>query len=108
MSEALKPTPQELKQVGQKHLGIVWSDGHQSLFNVRNIRLKCRCAHCVDEWTREPLLKGESIPQDIRPRRIESVGRYALKFEWSDGHDTGFYTFELLRSLCECPLCKKN
>jgi len=100
--------PKELKQMGQKHLGIIWNDGHQSLFNVRNLRLKCRCANCVDEWTREALLKEDSVPSDIRPRKIESVGRYALKVEWSDGHDTGFYTFEHLRSLCECPLCSKS
>jgi len=98
--------PLELKQVGPKHLGIVWNDGHQSLFNVRNLRLKCRCAVCVDEWTREELLKDEMVPSDIQPKRIESVGRYALKVEWSDGHDSGFYTFEHLRALCECPLCK--
>lgn len=107
MNSKMMLTPKELKQLGDKHLGIVWSDGHQSLFNVRNVRLSCRCANCVDEWTREALLNAEKVPLDVRPRRIESVGRYALKFDWSDGHDTGFYTFEHLRSLCECPLCKK-
>jgi ATP-binding protein involved in chromosome partitioning len=98
--------PLELKQMGAQHLGIIWNDGHQSLFNVRNLRLKCRCANCVDEWTREKILKDETVPLDVKPRRIESVGRYALKVDWSDGHDTGIYTFEHLRAHCECPLCK--
>ena len=87
-------------------LGIIWSDGHLARYTVRNLRLECHCAHCVDEWTREKLLKDESIPQDIKPLRIETVGRYALRINWSDGHNTGIYTFDSLRKLCECAKCK--
>jgi DUF971 family protein len=36
---------------------------------------------------------------------IQVVGRYALQLFWRDGHDTGIYSFELLRSLCECSEC---
>ncbi len=99
--------PVELKQLSPSNLGIVWSDGHCSFYRVRSLRLNCRCAHCVDEWTREKILDDEKVPADIRPKRIESVGRYALRFVWSDGHDTGFYTFDSLRKTCECPSCKK-
>lgn len=97
--------PLELKQVAGDRLGIRWVDGHESSYRVRNIRLACRCANCVDEWTKAPLLKPETIPQDIRPEHIESVGRYALKIRWSDGHDTGIFTFEQLRAQCECTQC---
>lgn len=98
----------ELKQMGRKHLGIVWSDGHHSLYNVRDLRLQCRCAVCIDEWTQEKILKDETVPADVKPIHIESVGRYALRFDWSDGHGTGIYTFEHLRSWCECPQCKTH
>ncbi|MDG1928238.1 MAG: gamma-butyrobetaine hydroxylase-like domain-containing protein [Nitrospinaceae bacterium] len=27
------------------------------------------------------------------------MGLYAIQFTWSDGHDTGLYTHELLRKL---------
>ena len=37
---------------------------------------------------------------------IEPVGRYALQFKWSDGHDTGIYAYKLLRGLCQCDLCQ--
>jgi DUF971 family protein len=37
---------------------------------------------------------------------IEPVGRYALQFKWSDGHDTGIYSYKLLRGLCQCDLCQ--
>lgn len=100
--------PKELRQIGPQTLGIIWSDGHHSIIPVRRIRLECRCAHCVDEWTREKILDESKIPADIKPRRIDSVGRYAFSFSWTDGHDTGIYTFSSLRNLCECPACKKS
>lgn len=28
------------------------------------------------------------------------VGNYAIQPRWSDGHDTGIYTWEFLRRLC--------
>lgn len=99
--------PTQLKQISPSTLGIVWSDGHESRLPVRKLRLECRCATCVDEWTREKLIRPESVPQDIHPKRIDSVGRYALTVLWSDGHSTGIYPFEQLRILCECDQCKK-
>ena len=105
-STSVPLAPLQLKQLSPSMLGIRWNDGHDSIYKVRNIRLECRCANCVDEWTRAKLLKDESVPQDIKPKKIESIGRYALKIQWSDGHDTGFYTFDQLRAQCECPACK--
>ena len=97
--------PLALKQVGPYMLGITWNDGHESQYQVRNIRLSCRCANCIDEWTREKILKDESVPQDIKPKKLETVGRYAVQIDWSDGHSSGIFTFEQLRSQCECELC---
>jgi DUF971 family protein len=38
---------------------------------------------------------------------VGRVGNYALRFVWSDGHDTGLYTFAKLRyELCECTECR--
>ena len=39
---------------------------------------------------------------------IEPVGNYAVCFRWSDGHMTGIYTFDYLRSLCPCQECEKS
>ncbi len=105
---AIDTVPVELIQQSPTQLGIRWSDNHQSTYAVRNIRLNCHCANCVDEWTREVRIKSEQVPADIRPRKIESVGRYAFSITWSDGHDTGIYTFEQLRALCECEVCKPH
>jgi len=100
--------PVQLTQLGPQQLGITWSDGHQSRYEVRNLRLNCHCAHCVDEWTREKRIVEDTIPNDIRPQKIESVGRYAFNILWSDGHSTGIYTFDQLRSLCECDACRAH
>jgi DUF971 family protein len=33
------------------------------------------------------------------------MGAYALRVDWSDGHDTGIYTFEYLLEICPCEKC---
>jgi DUF971 family protein len=34
---------------------------------------------------------------------MKPTGNYAYGIEFSDGHDTGIFTLELLRSLGTCP-----
>jgi ATP-binding protein involved in chromosome partitioning len=93
------PMPAAIEQAGPDQLRIRWSDGVESLYAVRQLRLACRCAHCIEEMTGRPLLDPSGVPPDVRPLRIRPVGRYALQFDWSDGHDTGIYSFEYLRQL---------
>ena len=97
--DPLATTPTEIKQASDRQLSISWADGGQSLFDVRELRLACGCASCVDEWTGEERIDPQSVPDDVRPTRIEPVGRYAIQIYWSDGHETGIYPFERLRSL---------
>jgi DUF971 family protein len=82
-----------------QRLAIVWRDGHRSEYAPRLLRLSCRCAGCIDERTGQPILNPANVPPDVYPLAIHYVGRYALRFDWSDGHGTGIYPFELLRSL---------
>jgi DUF971 family protein len=42
----------------------------------------------------------------LKPERAELVGRYALQIFWNDGHSTGIYSFDYLRSLCSCLECE--
>jgi ATP-binding protein involved in chromosome partitioning len=93
------PTPTEIRQSGPDRLAIAWSDGVRSEYRVRDLRLACRCAHCVDEWTGAPLLAEESVPADVHPLAIAPVGRYGIRIDWSDGHGAGIYTFRTLREL---------
>jgi len=92
-------TPTEISQRGPRTLAIRWSDGAESLLDVRTLRLACGCAVCVDEWTGEDRLDPASVPEDVHPVTISPVGRYALQIAWSDGHDSGIYPFARLREL---------
>lgn len=38
-------------------------------------------------------------------KAAEPIGNYAMRFTWADGHQEGIYTWEHLRSLCECDEC---
>lgn len=49
-------------------------------------------------------LKFIDVP-DAKLAEISAVGNYAIQFRWEDGHSTGIYTFDYLRSLCPCPEC---
>jgi DUF971 family protein len=60
----------------------------------------------VDEMTGVRTLAPEGIPEDVYPAAIHYVGRYALQFLWSDGHDTGIYPYDYLRGLCPCEECR--
>lgn len=97
--------PREFFQADAATLGIVWSDGHASRYPVRFLRLACPCAHCIQEWTGEVMVKPEQIPADVAPRSLESVGNYGVRIDWSDGHATGIYTFDRLRAACGCAEC---
>ncbi len=92
-------TPTEIAQRGSRALAIRWSDGVETVLDVRELRLACGCAECVDEWSFAPRLDPASVPEDVRPVRVQPVGRYAIQIEWSDGHRSGIYPFARLREL---------
>ena len=41
----------------------------------------------------------------VRVLGWEQVGNYAIRFEFSDGHGTGLYTYDYLRRLGSAPVC---
>ena len=89
------PTEDELR------LKIVWGDGEVHEYEPRSLRLLCPCAGCVEEITGVRKVTEAMVSEGIYPTAIHYVGRYALQFVWSDGHDTGFYTYEYLREIGE-------
>lgn len=99
MTAAQRHTPVNLGQDGPDVLVVDWSDGLRQRVAVRELRLACRCAECVDEWTNAPLLDPASVPADVRPLRIDPIGLYGIQVQWSDGHSTGITTFDTLRAL---------
>ncbi len=99
------PVPVEIGSITDRQLRIRWSDGHEAVYSWQQLRIHCPCARCKGEWRYTPApLTVQDIPPDIRAIAYQRVGAYALRFTWSDHHDTGIYPFTLLRfELCECP-----
>jgi DUF971 family protein len=106
--------PVTLSKDGTERLRIEWNDGHQSFHSWKRLRARCPCANCRDETDRPPdpfriLSATELAPKPpLAPLAMEPVGHYAYKIVWNDGHDSGIYTLENLRELCECPECENR
>lgn len=88
-------------------LTIAWKDGQVTSLSFNLLRKECPCATCNDQRGKQAanpltltLLSGPVVTQ-AEITKIEPVGRYALNLTFNDGHDTGIYTYEFLRSLGE-------
>lgn len=84
---------------------IQWDAGHEGIYRARMLRLACPCAACREEMTGRPLLDPARVPEDIDGVAVELVGQYGIRIDWSDGHNTGIYTYEMLRRMCPCEKC---
>jgi DUF971 family protein len=93
--------PREIMQESDAELRVAWADGRECRYGASQLRRLCPCAQCVNEFTGERVLKAEAIPDNLRIGDVNVVGRYALTFRWSDGHETGIYSFRYLREICE-------
>lgn len=96
--------PSELKLLAPNRLQITWSDGEVRHYAVRELRDNCPCATCSEKRSADepamllPILRAEET-QPLRIAKMEPLGHYAYSIEFSDGHDTGLFTLELLRKL---------
>lgn len=93
--------PREILQEDAASVRITWADDKVCRYTAPELRRACPCAQCVNEWSGERMVKPETISDELQISQISVVGRYALSFRWSDGHETGIYSFRFLRGLCE-------
>jgi DUF971 family protein len=93
--------PREISQESNTRLRITWADEKACDYEAARLRRACPCAQCVNEWTGERTLKPEAVSDAVEINDVTVVGRYALNFRWSDGHETGIYSFQYLRDLCD-------
>ncbi len=88
----------DLNEVGRYAVGMHWSDGHESIFPLDNLRRSCPCLACRGEVKRE-------LPEDSRRlHQLMRLGDEAVFLNWRDGHET-IYTLPQLRALCRCAYC---
>jgi len=96
------PPPRSIERLpAEQALRVAWHDGLEACLALIELRAACMCARCVDEITGERIVDVEGIDPQIAIEAMQLVGNYALKIRWSDGHDTGLYTWQHLRALCD-------
>jgi DUF971 family protein len=98
-----------------KGLEIDWADGHRSAWGFAWLREACPCATCIDQRAQEGRKPGQPKPKPAavlpmyappaKPKSAQAVGRYAIQFNWLDGHSGGIYSWEYLRRVCQCGEC---
>jgi DUF971 family protein len=91
--------PVKIRRWAGGFFGVDWSDGNRTILPYRWLRGQCPCAGCVDEWTGKRTVAEADVPFDVEPVKVSSVGRYALRIEWNDGHDSGLFSHDYLREL---------
>ena len=97
-------TPKDVQIIGRE-IAIAWDDGRESYLPFASLRAASPSAETQGErdifGTR---YGGHDGPKDYSGVEVvgwERIGNYALRFEFSDGHGTGLYSFDYLRQLGE-------
>ena len=84
----------------ERSVSVRFADGVSLELPLVVLRHACPCAGCRgqreqgrDPWAPQP---GRDQPTILD---AELVGAWGLSIRWNDGHDTGIYSWDLLRSL---------
>ena len=80
-------------------LRVTWDDGSVSEYGWEPLRRACPCAYCSGEGTYRGNVNEDTrfSEEQVTLKELYPVGRYGLTPVWADGHDTGIYTFQMLR-----------
>ena len=105
--------PKSLDISKSQGIRILWTDGHASSYDLGYLRDQCPCATCTNAHGTSPAQSGSSssnpfVMYKAKPTIVDAevVGRYAIRILWSDGHNTGIYSYAHLRDICPCAECQ--
>ena len=114
-AEAVTPDKVRVMKSEGTGVSIDWKDGHRSSWNFAWLRNACPCATCNEERTHAARPIGVAKPKaggplalyepPARPVDVTPVGKYALRFKWNDGHESGIYSWDYLRRVCLWGVC---
>jgi len=84
-------------------LKITWNDGKVQEIPLTKLRDECPCVNCKGESvifeSYIPIKTPFKAAGFYEIDKIEAIGNYAVSIKWKDGHDTGIYSWEILRKL---------
>ncbi|HEV8075076.1 MAG TPA: DUF971 domain-containing protein [Candidatus Acidoferrum sp.] len=109
-----KPTAVKIHVKTGAGVDITWADGHSSHYDFTYLRDQCPCATCNDERAKKEampvanLLSSPLLPMykpKPRAQGATQVGNYAVQISFTDGHSTGIFSYDYLRTLCPCEEC---
>ncbi len=113
---SISTNPEEISvSRAKREVHVRWQDGHESVFGFDMLRKECPCALCNDQRSKQSMSNGLSLTVlsgpllksgEIQVAEVKPIGRYAINFVWSDGHDSGIYSYTFLREACPCPTCR--
>jgi DUF971 family protein len=95
------PEIRGLNEVGRYAVGVQWTDGHDSIYPLVNLRRACLCNVCAGAAGGEISAEGERLLQ------LSRLGEAAVYLGWVDGHET-LFTVAQLRELCRCAMCAQE
>jgi len=114
-ASSVTPTKVRVKKTEGTGVEIEWKDGHKSAWNFAWLRNACPCATCHEDRENTGRLPGEAKGKEqtllqmyeapVKPLEVTPVGKYAIRFKWNDGHESGIYSWEYLRRVCRCDDC---
>lgn len=93
--------PVNIQLIGEE-VAIAWDDGTESYFTFERLRAASPSAETQGERDILGQRHGGEAPRShagVRVTGWERVGNYALRFDFSDGHRTGLYSFDYLQQL---------
>lgn len=92
------PTPTEIKlHKKSRQLEIAFADGKSFTFSHEQLRVFSPSAEVRGHGPgQETLQTGK---RNVEIVKIEPVGNYAVQLSFSDGHDTGIYSWDLFYSM---------
>lgn len=95
--------PKDIQIIGQE-IAILWQDGEEDYFPMAFLREFSPSAENVGEMDILGNIHGGSAPRkypNVTVRGWEFMGNYAIRFQFSDNHGTGLYTYDYLVKLRE-------
>jgi len=94
--------PVEVRRIAERRLlRVTWRDGHVSEYAYTYLRGWCPCAVCQGHSGEHRFVAVDNPEL----HGVGVVGNYALCLTWTDGHETGIYSYRYLRGLCPCAAC---